>query len=149
MKIRDAEPKDASRLDALLTALIHNEIQYDPNLDPTCTITDNYGNRIGLEGHKLLIAEEDGKIAGYLYGFLYHIPGIWKHPVAILDALYVEEHYRRRGCATALFAAFQAFAKESGACRIELKVLSDNGSALEFYKKRSCKEAKKHMNLTL
>ncbi len=149
MKIRDAEQKDASQLDTLLTALIHDETQYDPNLDPACTITGNYCGRIGAEGHKLLVAEEDGKIAGYLYGFLYHIPGIWKEPVAILDALYVEEHYRRRGCASALFSAFQAFAKENSACRIELKVLSDNGPALEFYKSRSFKEAKKYMNLDL
>ncbi len=149
MKVRDAELKDAVHIDQLLTDLIHDESQYDSNLDSGCIITDNYCNRIGLDGHKLLVAEDEGKIVGYLYGFIYQVPGIWLNCVAILDALYVDENYRRRGYATLLFSKFKEFAMENGVCRIELKVVSDNKAAVNLYNNLSFVESKKYMNLDL
>lgn len=149
MKLREAAPADAARLDALLTKLIHYESQYDPNLKRSYVVADNYRDRIGLEGHKLLLIEDDGEIAAFLYGFLYEIPGMFAKPVAILDALYVEEAYRRKGCATQLISAFKAFAAESGACRMELKVLTDNETALHLYEKLQFNETKKYMAMEL
>ena len=70
-------------------------------------------------------------------------------PIAILDALYVEETYRRKGCAAQLISAFKSFAAESGVCRIELKVLSNNETALHLYEKLSFKETKKNMAMDL
>ena len=122
MKLRDATPADAARLDELLTKLIHDEAQYDSNLNGSYVVTDNYLDRIGLEGHKLLLIEDEGEIIAFLYGFLYEIPGMFVKPIAILDALYVEEAYRRKGCAAQLISAFKSFAAESGTCRVELKV---------------------------
>lgn len=74
MKLRDATPADAARLDELLTKLIHDEAQYDSNLNASYVVTDNYLDRIGLEGHKLLLIEDEGEIVAFLYGFLYEIP---------------------------------------------------------------------------
>ena len=149
MKIRDAEIKDAKQLDMLLTKLIHDEAQYDSNLRSDCQIKDNYCHRIGLEGHKLILIEEDGEIAGYLYGFIYHIPDIYKSPIAIIDALFIDKPYRRRGYASMLIDAFRAFAAENGACQIELKVLSGNTHAVGLYNKLSFVETKKNMKLEL
>ena len=150
MKLREAAPADAARLDALLTKLIHYESQYDPNLKRSYVVADNYRDRIGMEGHKLLLIEDDGEIAAFLYGFLYEIPDMFAKPmIAILDALYVEEAYRRKGCAAQLISAFKAFAAESSACRIELKVLSCNEAALRLYEKLSFKETKKYMTMDL
>ena len=149
MKLRDATPADATRLDELLTKLIHDEAQYDPNLNDSYVVTDNYLDRIGLEGHKLLLIEDEGEIVAFLYGFLYEIPGMLAKPIAILDALYVEEAYRRKGCASQLISAFKSFAAESGVCRIELKVLSNNETALHLYEKLSFKETKKYMAMDL
>lgn len=149
MKLREAAPADAARLDALLTKLIHYETRYDPNLKRSYVVADNYRDRIGMEGHKLLLIEDDGEIAAFLYGFLYEIPDMFAKPIAILDALYVEEAYRRKGCATQLISAFKAFAAESGACRVELKVLTDNETALRLYKKLLFNETKKYMAMDL
>lgn len=149
MKLRDATPADAACLDKLLTKLIHDEAQYDPNLNDSYVVTDNYLDRIGLEGHKLLLIEDEGEIVAFLYGFLYEIPGMLAKPIAILDALYVEEAYRRKGCAAQLISAFKPFADENGACRIELKVLSNNETALRLYEKLSFKEMKKYMAMDL
>lgn len=52
MKLRDATTADAACLDTLLTRLIHDEVQYDSNLNGSYVVTDNYRDRIGLEGHK-------------------------------------------------------------------------------------------------
>lgn len=149
MKLREAAPADAARLDDLLTRLIRYEARYDPNLDRSYVVTDNYRDRIGMEGHKLLLIEDGGEIAAFLYGFLYEIPNMFAKPIAILDALYVEEAYRRKGCATQLISAFKAFAVESGACRMELKVLTDNETALHLYEKLQFNETKKYMAMEL
>lgn len=149
MKLRDAEPGDAPKLDELLTRLIRDEAQYDSNVNGDCVITDNYAGRIGLEGHKLLLIEEGGEIVAYLYGFLYEIPGVYRRPMAILDALYVEEEHRRKGYASALITAFKAFAAESGVCRIELKALSNNEAALGLYETCGFCETKKYMKMEL
>lgn len=149
MKLRDATPADAARLDALLTKLIRYEAQYDSNFIDSYVVTDNYLDRIGLEDHKLLLIEDEGEIVAFLYGFLYEIPGMFAKPIAILDALYVEKAYRRKGCAAQLISAFKAFAAESGACRVELKVLSRNETALRLYEKLSFKETKKYMAMDL
>lgn len=147
--IRDAIPEDASKLDELLTELIQDEAQYDANLNVNCVVTDNYSGRIGLEGHKLLVAECCEKTVGFIYGFIYHIPEMMNNPIVILDALFIDEKYRRMGIAHMLFSEFKKFAQESGACRIELKVLSRNTAALELYSNLSFTEAKKYMFLNL
>ncbi len=149
MKIRDAALKDAPKLDILLSKLIQDESQYDNNLNQECLITNNYCNRIGLEGHKLLLIEADGEIVAYLYGFIYHIPNIYKSPIAIIDALYVDEEYRHKGYASMLISAFKIFAVENGACQIELKVVSSNQAAVDLYTKHAFQETKKYMKLEL
>ncbi len=149
MKIRDAELKDAKQLDELLTKLIQYESQYDSNLVHNCIIEDNYFNRIGLDGHKLILIEENEEIIGYLYGFIYHIPGVYKSPIAIVDALFIDENYRRKGYATLLMKVFRNFAIEKGARQIELKVVSENVPAVGLYNKLTFAETKKHMKVNL
>ena len=65
MKLRDATTADAARLDTLLTRLIHDEVQYDSNLNGSYVVTDNYRDCIGLEGHKLLLIEDGGEIVRF------------------------------------------------------------------------------------
>lgn len=149
MTVRDAEAKDAEKLDELLTRLIHDEAQYDSNLNIEYIVTENYRDRIDLEGHKLLLLECNGKIVGYIYGFIYQIPGVMLQPIAILDALYVDEDHRRIGGGSLLISEFKKFAQENGACRIELKVLSKNEKALALYEKLLFKETKKYMAIDL
>ena len=82
MVIRNAIRSDGVALDALLTKLIRDETQYDSNLSPEDVIKDNYAERIE-EGSGAFVAEEDGNIVGYLYGFLYQIPGMMLRPVLL------------------------------------------------------------------
>ena len=143
--IRKARMEDTNTLDAMLTELIGYETRYDSNLDASYQVQDNYARLVEEAGCALLVAEAEGRIVGFLYGFAYQIPGMHVRPLALLDALFVSEPYR--GIATALFSAFRRFAAEKGACRIELKVMSRNENALRFYEKLSFQECKKYMTL--
>ncbi len=49
-------------MDALLSLLIQDEAQYGGNLNGRYVVKDNYGAKIGPEGHKLLAAEKDEHI---------------------------------------------------------------------------------------
>ena len=149
MELRDAEMKDAKQLDRMLERLIREESRYDGNLRRDCHIQNNYCDRIGMDGHKLILIEDCGEILGYLYGFVCHVPGIYQSPIGIVDALFVEEKHRRKGYASMLISAFKEFAKENGACRVELKVVSDNEPAVALYKKLSFTETRKYMKLGL
>ena len=122
MNIREATKNDCVHMDALLTKLIRYEARFDPNLSPEVVIEDNYAGQIAAEGCKAYVAEDHGIIVGYLYGFTYRIPQVLLQPIAIVDALYVEEGYRGKGIAKDLFRKFQEFASGCGAASIELKV---------------------------
>lgn len=148
MQIRNAEIKDAAVLDELLTRLIRYESRWDPNLDEEYTVRDNYSNMIGHQDCKILIAEEDGEIWGFLCAIVCRFP-MYRKPMVILDALYVEEQYRNRGCATALIQELQRFAVGEGAASIELKVFSENATANKLYSRHGFAETKKYLRLDL
>lgn len=149
MTVREACRSDCSEMDGMLTELIRYEVRYDGNLNPDCVVENNYDERLGLPGHKAFIAEADGETAGFVYGFVYSIPGMYLRPIAVLDALYVKEAYRGKGVGKELFLRFKDFAAGQGALRIELKVMSENGNALRFYENLGFRETKKYMALGL
>lgn len=149
MVIRKASLDDCVYMDSLLTSLIADEAQYDPNLNPAYVVRDNYIGRINLDGHIAFVAEDDGVIIGYVYGFIFEIPNMLFHPTAVLDALYIDPAHRKQGIATRLIQAFRNAAAEKGARRIELKVLSENNSALNLYEKMGFFENKKYMAIDL
>ena len=62
MLIRKANPGEGPVCDALLTRLIQTERQWEPNLDETFTVCDNYEHRMSEEGTLLLVAEENDEI---------------------------------------------------------------------------------------
>ncbi len=147
MTIRDAQQPDTVFLDAMLTQLIRHEKRWDNNIDKNTVISDNYKNLIGQDECKLLVAEDNGEIIGYLCGFIIKQP-MYCEPIAILDALYVCEHHRRKGCATALIDRFKEIAIMAGAACVELKVFSDN-PAKDLYSSIGFEETKKYMRLPL
>ncbi len=148
MLIRKANPGEGSICDALLTLLIRTEHQWEPNLDEAFTVEDNYEGRISEEDSLLLVAEEDGEIVGFSFGFRYHFPG-QKRPIALLDALYVREEHRGKGIGKALVLRFKEWAKSRGAARVELKVMSQNAAALALYEQLGFGEIKKYLQCEL
>ena len=136
-------------MDALLTELIRFEAQFDANMDPTLTVADNYARLLDEEDCVAFVAEEDGRVVGYLYGLVYELPGMLYRSVARLDALYVQEAHRGRGVGKALCRAFAALAAERGAVKMELKVFCRNAPALGLYEALGFRETKKYMERAL
>ena len=59
-----------------------------------------------------------------------------------MDALYVEQDYRRLGVGIKLIDAFKNWSYEIGAKYIELKVCKENNSAINLYEKMGFTENK-------
>ena len=148
MHIRPAKSDEGAVCDELLTRLIQTERQWEPNLDETFTVCDNYEHRMSEEGTLLLVAEENDEIVGFLFGFLSPSP-VLKRPTALLDALFVCEEHRSKGIGKALALRFREWVKEQGVYAIELKVMSQNTAALRLYESLGFGEIKKYMQCIL
>ena len=148
IKIRDAKTTDAAILDNMLTKLVHYEAKWDSNINSQYAAENNYGNMIDQPGCKLIVAEVNDEIVGYLCGFIVQMP-TQKKPTAILDAIYVDEHCRNMGCASAMINEFKLFALNEGAVTIELKVFSNNEPANKLYSKMMFEENKKYLRFVL
>lgn len=148
MHIRPAKSDEGAVCDELLTRLIQTERQWEPNLDETFTVCDNYEHRMSEEGTLLLVAEENDEIVGFLFGFLSPSP-VLKRPTALLDALFVCEEHRSKGIGKALALRFWEWGKEQGVYAIELKVMSQNTTALRLYESLGFSETKKYMQCNL
>ena len=148
MHIRPAKSDEGAVCDALLTRLIQAERQWESNLDETFTVCDNYEHRMSEEGTLLLVAEENDESVGFLFGFLSPSP-VLKRPTALLDALFVCEEHRSKGIGKALALRFREWVKEQGVYAIELKVMSQNTTALRLYESLGFSETKKYMQCNL
>ena len=90
----------------------------------------------------LLMAEYDGQIAGFVCvaastrGDAPDDPA----PFAWLQDLYVKPEHRRRGVASRLMAAAEAFARGEGAREMRLGVLHGNRDARGFYARQGFRE---------
>lgn len=148
MHIRKANAGEGAVCDQLLTRLIQTERQWEPNLNESFIVTNNYEHRMAGNGTLLLVAEENSEIVGFLFGFLDPSP-VLKRPTALLDALFVCEEHRGKGIGKALALRFREWAKEQGVYAIELKVMSQNTTALRLYENLGFGETKKYMQCIL
>ncbi len=137
--IRKANYDDVKTINNFLTLLIRDERQYDSGINENFVVTNMYENYIG-DSHKLIIvALENDKIVGYLYGLIKPADETYKYIVAKLDALYVDNNYRHKNIATSLIEYFKKWALEKEAHKIEVSVCYDNVKAKHLYEKNNFK----------
>ncbi len=149
-KIRKAEEKDALVLNNLLTKLIQDERQYDKNIDESFVVTSFYEHYVDDPNRCLLVADNNGVILGYLYGYLCpQEDGLVKHLEAKLDALFVEEEYRNNKIAQELIANFKSWCLDKKVNSIEVDVCSDNKKAFNLYSQSGFKEVKKSLKMDI
>ena len=141
-KIRKANIKDAKSVNELLTLLIRDEKKYDININEECTIERLYEDIIPNENSIVLIAEKDKKILGYLFGYIIENGNAYLEKSAKLEALYIDEKYRKNGIAASLIEKFKIWSKEKKVKYIEVQVLNENVNAYNLYKKEEFKEFK-------
>jgi diamine N-acetyltransferase len=86
----------------------------------------------------LLVAEEDGKIVGFLWGILRNAPDTPFHTprrYLLVDMLGVTESHRGKGIGRALMEAAEKWAKAQGVTQVELTMWDFNEGARAMYDK--------------
>lgn len=123
--------KDAKICDGLLTKLILNESEYDKLLPKNFVVQDYFQNVIKDEKNILLGYIVDKQIIGYTF-----LKNIIKDENAgyLIDGLYIEETYRRRGYAKELLEYSLNLLKKENPAFIEINVLYANKIARNLYK---------------
>lgn len=130
--IRAATEHDATTLLSLIDALATYEKQ--PKLDAE---TRARLVRDGFETprrFKTLLAEADGKVAGYAL-FFETYSSYLAQPTLYLEDIFVLPSFRGCGIGKALFKACAAEALERGCSRMEWSVLDWNKTAMDFYQR--------------
>ena len=137
MVIRKADYNDVKILNHFLTLLIKDERQYDLGIDENFIVTNMYENYIEDPNKLIIVAEENNKIVGYLYGIIKPNDDSYKYIIAKLDALYIDNNYRNKGIATSLIDHFKKWAISKSAHKIEVSVWSKNIKAKRLYEKNN------------
>ena len=127
MIYRKPTNNDANILDNLLTKLIIDEKQYDPNVE-LVNVKDFYINYINDPNKYFEVCEDNNNIVGYIYSII-------DSNNAKIDALFIEESYRNKGIASTLIENFIKYAKDNSIKNITIYVLNNNTKAKNLYYK--------------
>ena len=155
MTIRFAETRDIPGMIELLKQVgqVHHDIRPDLFRDGAQKYSPADLEALLLDpARPILIADMDGKVAGYCFCILQVTEGnpvLCDRKVLYIDDLCVDEGRRGTGIATALYARTLEFARELGCHSVTLNVWCGNDSAMRFYEKCGMKPQKIGMETTL
>jgi GNAT superfamily N-acetyltransferase len=128
--IRKADPADIPLILQFIRALAVYEREPDA---VTATEADLLRDGFGPEPYyHCLIAEQDGKPAGFAFYFFNY--STWTgRPGLYLEDLFVNPEFRGLGIGKALLARVATIAVEKGCPRLQWEVLDWNTPAVDFY----------------
>ena len=132
LTIRPATVEDAP----VLTALIRQMAEYD-RLGNEASVLEEDVVRDGFGAtprFRALLAEYDGKIAGYALFFPFY-SSFQGRPALFLDDLYVREPFRKHGVGAALLAHVCQVALREEYFAVRCEMLDWNQPAIDFYAK--------------
>lgn len=129
LTLRDAIPKDASLIQALILELA----EYDGEAEHVRTTEahiarDGFGTNAKF---RTFIAEWGSQAVGFALFFPYY--STWRGSGIYLEDLYVRPGFRRRGIGTALLAKVAEIARDEGCTFVRWAVLDWNEPALDLY----------------
>ena len=130
LSIRPAHAEDVSALNALIRELA--EFEHLPvSVTDDALLRDGFGERPRF---RALMAEWDGKPAGYAFFFDYYSTFEGRAGI-FLEDIYVRERFRGKKIGSTLLARVAAIAKEQKCFGVRWQVLDWNAPAIEFYRK--------------
>ncbi len=146
MKIREAVPEDAEAVCLLWEELMDFHAEYDVLYERTPKgvgiFREFFDETIEIEKGIVLVAEDQGKILGYLLGRIEEKLEIYVHAdYGMIYDLSVTKSAQRQGVGEALFKASVDWFKSKGTPRIELNVASANPISTKFWEKQGLKTA--------
>lgn len=141
--IRQANPDEVKKLQDLNDDAFANNPQYDPDLildwAQSETGKNYFTKTIANSDDLLLVAEDHGKLVGYIAGSPKHY-GHRKCKYIEIDNLGVAVAYRRKGIATELMSKFLDWARNQGYQKVYLSSYFKNTQAITFYKEMGFSE---------
>jgi GNAT superfamily N-acetyltransferase len=138
--VRKAEPRDLEALGRLGALLMQTHYAFVSLrfLAPHPGVEHGYATflraRIDSPDDVVIVAEKDGRVAGYVFAALE--PMSWKElrgPAGFIHDVIVEEPERRTGIATLLMNAAIDWLREHGAPRVLLGTAAPNKSAQALF----------------
>lgn len=127
--IRPATPADVPLMYSLVRALAEYEREpHSVKITEQELLRDGFGPNPYYE---CLIAEEDGKPAGFALYF--PIYSTWQGPSLHLEDLFVPPEFRGKGIGKMLLQTVAATAVKRGCARLQWDVLEWNEPAISFY----------------
>jgi GNAT superfamily N-acetyltransferase len=130
LSIRPATIDDAELLRTLIRELAEFERQLEfCVIEASDLVRDGFGPDPKF---RALIAEWDGKPAGYALFFGYY--STWAGPGLYLEDIFVRSQYRGKGIGMALLANVARIALQENCCGMRWEVLDWNVKAIELYK---------------
>ena len=156
MHIRDYQPTDLEALTTCLIALQDVERNFNPLVADGATIAQAYFTdlmrRTEEEEGKILVAEGDGEIVGYV-AIQSRVQSSELHEVryeyAYISELIVREEWRGRGYGRALVSEAVAFAKANGAKFVRIGALAKNTEVRKLYTQCGFEEIEVVMEMVL
>ena len=146
IKLNKDNVKEANEL---LTKLIHDEKQYDDNINLEYIVNNYYENMIDKDNCYLAFIIDNNIIMGYIYGFIQDNGNAYINKIIQLDALYIKEEYRNKGYAKLLIDSLKKWSIQKGIKNIELKVCNNNQNAINLYHQYGFKDTKTIMKLDI
>ena len=138
--IRPAFASDAVAIGKLWEKLVDyhqalDEAMPRATLDGAAIYARNLGSRLEDSHTQVFVAEEDGRIVGYVLGVIVDlVPEMFEQEAGgFLADIFVEEAYRGRGIGRALVEAMRNWFRDNGLNHYEWHVSAMNADALAFW----------------
>ncbi len=98
----------------------------------------------------LLVAEDNGKIIGYVFGYIKDGPPIFREKcTGYISDMYVLPGFRSRGIGQQLLRQAMDFFRAAGLPAVELHASAGNTGALQFYERLGFREQMKKLRVEL
>ncbi len=138
--IRKAIPDDADQVAQLWQELLRYHLQYSPCFEISDRAAIDFSDHLRKLPNEpsdlLLLAESNGYVVGFLHGSILKRPPCFVIPQQgqIWD-LFVSEPFRRQGVARELVDRALEFFREKGMKFVDVRITTQNNTALAFWKK--------------
>jgi GNAT superfamily N-acetyltransferase len=125
VSVRTADVSDAGEI-ARLTAQLGYEIS-------DATAAERLGRFVRGAGHRFLVAEFDGRVAGWAHAIVWE--SLETGPFVLIGGLVVDRPLRRRGVGAALMGEVEAWAIAQGCTVVRLWSSVARAEAHQFYER--------------
>ena len=125
MIVRDARPADVSAVHRLIGQLA--------DAPDETAFSARFDNVLATDGHRIVVAEAEGKVVGILH--MFERPALEKPCEAVVQALVVDSEARSNGVGEALMREAEAWASDRKLPSVSLYSRVDRKRAHAFYER--------------